>query len=178
MIELDIDAKGIESIVRDLAATEQQATKALNTTLNKMAAWVRSKSAKGLSSSLAIQQKIIRRRLKSLRLTRRGNSSQIVVWYGLDPIALIYLQAKQTKAGVKAFGGRTVKSAFIAEGQNGNQQVFKRRGRKRLPIDKQVENISDRAQEYIEDHVFDSAEFEARFFKIFEHELQWQTRTQ
>lgn len=177
MIDLDIDAHGLENIIRDLAATEQQAQKALNTTLNKMAAWVRSKSAKGLSNTLSLQQKIVRRRLKSLRLQRRGNSSQIVVWYGLDPIALIYLQARQTKAGVKAYGGRMIKSAFIADGLNGNKQVFKRRGKARLPIDKQVENIADRAEEYIEDKVFDSAEFEARFFKIFEHELQWQTRT-
>lgn len=178
MINLDIDAKSLEGIVLDLAATEQEAIKALNSTLTKMAAWIRSKSAKGLSEKLAIQQKIVRRRLKSLRIEKRGSSSQIVVWYGLNPVGLIYLKPKQTGGGVRAYGGRFVKSAFISQGRGGNPQVFKRRGKSRLPIDRQVADIQDRAEDYLEDSLFQSGEFESRFFKTFEHELRWRTGIQ
>jgi hypothetical protein len=178
LIDLDIDAESLKGVVLDLAATEAQAEKALNSTLVKMASWLRSKSVKGLSQALTIQQKVIRRRLKSFRLQRRAGGSEITVWYGLDPIALINLQAKKSGAGVRAYGGRFVKSAFIAPGANGTKQVFKRRGKARLPIDKQRADIEDKASTYIEDQLVGTAEFEARFFKTFEHELQWRTQIQ
>ena len=178
MIDLEIDAEGLQQVALDLAATDAQAEQALNSTLVKMAAWLRSKSVKGLSQNLVVPQKVIRRRLKSFRLQRRASGSEITVWYGLDPIALIYLQARQNKSGVKAYGGRFVQSAFIAPGANGNRQVFKRRGKARLPIEKQRTDIEDKANTYIEDELVGAAEFEERFFKTFEHELQWRMRKQ
>lgn len=178
MIDLEIDAKSLERIATDLVATEAQAQKALNSALGKMAVWLRGRSVKELSPALQIQQKVLRRRLKTFRLRRSANGSEITVWYGLDPIALVYLQAKQNKQGVRAYGGRFVKSAFIAKGRNDNRQVFKRRGAARLPLDKQVADIDDKANTYIEDRLLGTAEFEAQFYKIFEHELQWRTSTQ
>ncbi len=176
-LHLDIDTKGLERLSIDLDATEAQADKALNSTLVKMASWLRSKSVKGLSDTLSIQQKVIRRRLKSFRLQRRSGGSEITVWYGLDPIALIYLRARQGNGGVQASGGRFVSAGFIAQGRNGSRQVFKRRGSARLPIDKQRAEIEDQANTFIEDELVGAAEFEARFFKTFEHELQWRTQT-
>jgi len=178
MIDLEVSSEGLQQIQLDLAATEAQALKALNSTLTKMAAWLRSKSVKGLSANLQIQQKVMRRRLRAFRLSRHPNGGQITVWYGLDPIALIYLGARQTKGGVSAMGGRFVQSAFIANGRNGNRQVFKRQGKKRLPIDKQKAEIEDKANTYIEDQLLGTEEFEARFFTIFERELKWRTQTQ
>lgn len=178
MFNLVVDAPDLQGVVTDLAATEAQVQKALNSTLGKMAAWLRSISAKGLSKELAIQQKVIRRRLKLFRLHRNSSGSEIKVWYGLDPIAMIYLQPRQNKQGVKAYGGRFAKSAFIAAGSNGNRQVFRRREKSRLPLDKQRADIVDKASIYIEDNLLGTEEFEARFFKTFEHELQWRTRTQ
>lgn len=178
MIDLEIEAGDLQRIAGEIDATEAQATKALNSTLVKMAAWLKSKSVKGLSDALAIQQKVVRRRLKAFRLQRRAGSSSITVWYGLDPIALIHLQAKKAKGGVKASGGRFVQDGFIAKGKNGRAQVFKRRGKARLPVEKQRAKIEDKANTYIEDSLIGTAEFEARFFKTFEHELQWRMQTQ
>lgn len=177
MIDIEVSPEGLQQITLDLAATEKQATKALQSTLTKMAAWLRSKSVKGLSEHLAIQQKVMRRRLKSFRLTRLAQGGQITVWYGLDPIALIYLNARQNKSGVAAMGGRFVASGFIAP-TKGGRQVFKRRGKARLPIDKQRAEIQDKANTYIEDRLVGTEEFEARFFTIFERELKWRMQTQ
>lgn len=178
MINLVVDAPNLEGVITDLAATEAQVQKALNSTLGKMATWLRSISAKGLSKELAIQQKVLRRRLKLFRLHRNGNGAEIKVWYGLDPIAMVYMQPRQNKKGVRAYGGRFVQSGFIAAGSNGNRQVFKRRGKERLPVDKQRADIVDKASIYIEDNLLGTEQFEAQFFKIFEHELQWRTQTQ
>lgn len=177
MIDIEVSGEGLQQIQLDLAATDQQATKALRSTLGKMAAWLRGKSVKGLSQELAIGQKVMRRRLKSFRLTSRPGGGSITVWYGLDPIALIYLNAKQNKSGVTAMGGRFVKSGFIAP-VRGGRQVFKRRGKARLPIDKQRAEIQDKANVYLEDQLIGTEEFEARFFTIFERELKWRTQTQ
>lgn len=177
MIDIEVSADGLRQIQLDLAATEALATKALQSTLGKMAAWLRSKSVKGLSQHLTIQQKVMRRRLKSFRLTRKPGGGSITVWYGLDPIALIYLNAKQTRTGVSAMGGRFVSSGFIAA-TKGGRQVFKRRGKARLPIDKQRVDIEDKAATYIEDRLVGADEFEAQFFTIFERELKWRTQTQ
>lgn len=178
LLNLQIDADQLNRISIDLAATEQQAEKALNSTLPKMAAWLRGRSMKGLPAAVNVQAKIIRRRLKTFRLSRRAGGSEITVWWGLDPVALIYLKAKKTAGGVSAYGGRFVPSGFIARGQNDNVQVFKRRGKSRLPIDKQTAPIADKANTYIEDNLLGTAEFEARFFQIFERELQWRMQTQ
>lgn len=176
LVHLDIDGDSLGRVALDLAATEDQVKKALNSALGKMAAWLKAKSVRDLSPHLGIQQKVLRRRLKSFRLGRNRDGSEITVWYGLDPIALIYLQARQTKAGVKASGGRFVRGGFIARGRGGNEQVFKREGKGRLPIEKQTAGIKDRAETYIEDRLLGTDEFDAQFLKFFTHELKWRTQ--
>lgn len=177
LIDLHINAEGLQRLALELSATEAQVNKALNSTLIKMANWLRSKSIKGLSQHLAVPQKVVRTRLKSFKIQRKANGSEITVWYGLDPISLIHLRAKQSSDGVRAYGGRFVKSAFIANGKNGKPPAFKRAGKERLPLVKQVVDVADKANPYIEDQLVGSAEFEAQFMKLFEHELQWRTRT-
>lgn len=176
-IELDLDAQGIHTAIADLQATEAQVNKALGSTLGKMAAWMRAKSIKGLSGELQVQQKILRRRLKSFRMKRTADGGSITVWYGLDPIALIHMGARQNKRGVTA-GKHKRDGAFIAPGRNGGRQVFKRRSGARLPLDKQRLDIKDKAEIYLEDKVIGDVSFEAQFYKFFEHELKWRTRTQ
>lgn len=172
VIDLDINVEQLRVAVADVSATQAQAEKALLSTLAKFAAWLHAKSAKGLSTELGIQQKVIRRRLKKFGLRKRNGGAEITVFYGLNPIALIYLQPKKRAAGISASGGRYVPKGFIAKGQ-----VFKRRGAKRLPIDKQVADIKDQADVYIEDNLLGTAEFDAKFFSLFEHELKWRTQT-
>lgn len=177
LVELDVRADGIEEIIRDLAATEAVAKKAITSTLVKMGNWLRTRSAKGLSAELKIQQKVIRRRLKQFRVQARSNGASLRVWYGLDPVALIYLKAKQNASGVTADGGRDVKGAFISKGRGGNLQVFKRRGKARLPIDKQSALVDIQARDFLEKQLVSAAEFEAQFFRFFEHELKWRMQT-
>ena len=135
LVNLDIDADQLHSVIDALAATERQAQQALNSTLPKIAAWMRGKSVKGLAGVTNVPQKVIRRRLKTFRLSKSASGSSITLWYGLDPVGMIYLNAKQGSGGVRAYGGRFVKSGFIATPSNGKRQVFKRRGTARLPID-------------------------------------------
>lgn len=175
LVSLDVSALGIDRLVQDLAATEEQAEKALRSTLVKVASWLRTRSVRGLSKELAVQQKVLRRRLKTFRLKKSADGASITVWYGLDPVALIYLGARKTGRGVTA-GKHKRDGAFIAKGANANKQVFKRRGKARLPIDKQVLDINDQAETYLEDKLIGGAELESYFFTVLERELKWRTR--
>lgn len=169
MIEVQIGEHGISNIVAELQATPNQCTKALRSTLSKMARWLQTRTTKGLSAELQVQQKIIRRRLRKTNIIATSEGYTIRLWYGLNDISLIHLNARETKKGVTA-GKRKVDGAFIAKGQ-----VFKRAGKSRLPIEKQAVVIKKQADDYLESAI-DERAFEAQFMKTFEHELRWQTR--
>lgn len=178
MIELTIDTKGLEGIIDELGAMPQQVQAAMRSTLIKMAGWVRTRSTRGLSKELALQQKIIRQRLKVARLRRTSRGAEVPIWYGLNPVGLIRLQARQNRQGVRAYGGRQVQSGFIRRGKGGKLHVFKREGKARLPIKSQKVEIADPGSDYLRDDLIESAEFRARFLQVFEHELTWRMRRQ
>jgi hypothetical protein len=171
MIDLQIDGGQLDRLVLDVAATEDQARKALRSTLNKMAAWLRVRSVKGLSKQLQMQQKVIRRRLRAVKFKDTPDGGVAKIWYGLNPVGLIYLNAKENSRGVTAQGGRFVQGGFI-----GAKQVFKRVGKSRLPIQKQEAPVQKPAESYLAAAGIMSAEFEAQFWKTFEHELKWRTQ--
>jgi hypothetical protein len=129
-----------------------------------------------LSKELQILQRVIRRRLKAVKFRQTKDGGMAKVWYGLDPVAMIWLGAKQNSTGVTAQGGRTVAGGFIATMKNGHKGVFKRRGTARLGINEQAAAIQTPAERYIADAVIFAGRFEAQFWKTFEHELKWQTR--
>lgn len=169
MIRLDVNAQGIEAIIAQLDPTEKQAKAALQRTLNRMAKWLQTRTAKGLSKELMMTQKIIRRRLKKSSIEKVSNGFAIKLWYGLNDIALIYLNPRKTKKGVTA-GKHKRDGAFIAKGQ-----VFKRKGKARLPLEIQVAEIKTKADQYLQSETY-SVGFETQFFKTLEHELKWQMR--
>lgn len=172
MIQFDIRSEGIEAIVAELEPTENQAKVALKRTLNKMAKWMSIRTVRGLSSELALTQKILRRRLKKSTIVQSDSGFSIRLFYGLNDIALIHLNPRQTQKGVTA-SKRKVDGAFISKRKN---QVFKRTGKARLPIEKQVEIIKPQADAYLEGVEFNSVEFHEHFFKTLEHELKWQMK--
>lgn len=175
MIAVQIDARDIDRVIAELRATEPQVRRALGSTLRKMAAWVKARSVKGLSKELEVQQKLIRRRLRTIKAKPITNGGvEVRVWFGLDPISLIYLGARKSGRGVKA-GARFVEGGFIAEAKGG-RQVFKRKGRARLPIEKQTAKINAKAERFLDDGLLNAPAFTEQFYKTLTHELQWQTR--
>ncbi|MBS3958286.1 MAG: hypothetical protein KGZ52_02645 [Xanthomonadaceae bacterium] len=163
MIELRPALVGLDRIAGQLDVTPMQVDRALRITVNRMAAWVRRKSARALSSELKVALDVLRYRMRTLRGGGAG-SRKSTLWFGLNPLALKYLDPRAVGRGVKA-GPLYVKGAFLAKGQ-----VFKRRGAARLPIDQVVYPIQQKADRALEG-VIDSGEFERRFLDTFEREL-------
>lgn len=173
-LSLNIDESQLQRAALDFDATPAQLRKAWRSALTKMARWIRTRSARGLSSELELPQNIIRARIKST-MDQKGGSLR--VWYGLDPVGLSSLKPRQTSEGVTA-GKHKRPGAFLANSRSGTRQVFKREGKQRLPIKRQTVDINDRAVTYIEDDLLGADEFDRQFWKFFEHELAWRTQTQ
>jgi hypothetical protein len=73
------------------------------------------------------------------------------IWFGLSPVSLALLSPRQTARGVRA-GPVTVDGGFMPGGDFG-KSVFRRRGRGRLPIDKQFYEIKDMGEDVIRNKV-------------------------
>ncbi|MFW2072634.1 hypothetical protein ACG9Y7_04130 [Acinetobacter gerneri] len=172
MIQLDINTSEIEGIVSTLQPTEKQAIAALKSTLNKMSRWLSSRTTKGLGKELNLTQKIIRRRFRKSTVISTTDGYAIRLFYGLNDVALIHLNPKKTSTGITA-SKRKVDGAFISKRKN---QVFKRVGKERLPLEKQVEIIKSTADLYLESIEFNSSEFTNQFYKTLEHELKWRMK--
>jgi hypothetical protein len=85
------------------------------------------------------------------------------------------LNAKRSRIGVSAYGGRYVEGAFIAS-FHGSQQALRREGRGRYPVHVVYAHIANSSTIYIEDELVGTPAFDAQFFKLLEHELRWRTR--
>lgn len=179
MIDLKIETDGIRPTLAALDATEAQVQRALRSTLSKLARWARSRATKGMAKEVKMNQTTFRRRLRvsKVRSASRGGS-KVTVWFGLNPVGIIYLRPRQTSRGVSAMGGRHIRSAFIATMESSKRGVFKRRGKARLKIDLQREDIEDPGEKLMTDGLAKSPEMEAKFVGIFERELRWQMRKQ
>jgi len=174
---IEIDGSSAVAMANAIGATEKQLEAALRSTYSRMGRWLRTRSVRGLAGVLQIQQRILRARIKSFRLQggvgHAGNGAK--VWFGLRPIALIRLNARQSGNGVSAAGGRHVDGAFIAN-YHGRRQVLRRKGKERLPVEIVTADIDDQSVAYIEDNLIGTDEFDTQFFKFLEHELKWRTQ--
>ena len=176
-LSVDIDGRGIQSLIDAFGATEPQVQAAMRSTYGKMAKWCRTMSLRGLSTRLRIPQKILRSRLRTYRMQRGiGNTGEgAKVWYGLKDIPFSRLSPRETAKGVRAAGGRFEEGAFIAK-LFGRPQVLKRVGKNRVPLRVVYAEVSDEAITFIEDNLVGTAAFDAQFYKLLEHELRWRTR--
>lgn len=176
-LSVDIDGDSVFALANAFGATEAQVEAAMRSTYGRMGRWLRTRAMRGLSSKLRIQQKILRARVKTFRIEGGivNGGAGAKVWFGLRPISLMRLNARQSGKGVRAAGGRYIEGAFIANFK-GRPQVLKRTGSARLPIEVQNADIADESTIFIEDELIGTAEFDSQFFKYLEHELKWRTR--
>ena len=163
MIELRPNLEGLDAVARQLTATPRQVDRALRITVNRMAGWLRRKSAREVSNELRIGLDVLRYRIRTLRRGGGGDRSASL-WFGLNPIALTHLNPREVARGVKG-GPAYVKGGFLAKGQ-----AFKRRGKARLPIERATLPIQEQADKAL-DAVVAGIEFERRFLDTFEREL-------
>jgi hypothetical protein len=175
MLDIQVDASQLGHLAIDLQATGPQFDRALRSTIGKMVKWVKTRSLRVMAKEANVPQKILRRRIRVAKAKTTAAGTEMAIWYGQNPVGLIYLKPKKTSTGITATG-RKVNGAFIATMKSGHTEVFKRRGKARLPIDEQSTSVKEHMDEVLNREFIAAASFEAQFFKVLEHEIEWQTR--
>ncbi len=124
---------------RALAALGRKAPSAIMRALNRTARSARTQAVRDVAKEIRLPQKSVRPMMPVIPATARHLEAKLVARG--RPISLMRLGARQTKLGViyRGPGGPVlIRSAFIATMPRGRRPgVFKRRGKPRLPIEKQ-----------------------------------------
>lgn len=155
MIHFDIDSKGLFEIADELGATDKQVRYALNRALRRTEATLRKMSSKGLTAELKLRAAAaLRKRLKTLKLRSKGDS--VGLWYGLNPLPVHAFKGRPKEDPKGAWmGDFFFEDGFVAHSTyKGRNTIFKRQGKKRLPIAEQTITVYDDAVVYIEDEIF------------------------
>lgn len=167
---LDIDDSELDAIARSVGATEKIAVQAGRAAVRKTMRWASTRVRRAVAAKLNVPQKAIKNRFKMRQPGGRAMSGAI--WIGLDPINPIYANARETRSGVRAAGGRTWGGAFIARGRGGTGlRVFKRQGKARLPLDTIRISVADEVNAAIKGTLLRG--IEDFFVRTFTHEVQW-----
>ena len=168
MQNLTIDTKQLDLLIKEFSASDKVVYLALRSALNRTAKWLRTQTTRDMRDSLKIKAALIRRRLKVARIKKTSNGWVINLWLGLNPIPMHDLNPKKTNTGVKA-GKYAVEHAFLAKGT-----VFKRKGKNRLPIEKQFIDIQKQGENALKSSFID--EWQDIFFKEFERYMKAKTK--
>lgn len=138
MLRFEFEPGQIEKLTAELQLTPRQAKAALNRALRRTAGTMRKRAERELKSELDIRKvAFLRRRLKEVRLTRKGFEG-IKLWFGENDMAVSALRGRIKDSGAGAefagkVGRRTFKNGFVRRGKYG-RTIFQREGSKRLPI--------------------------------------------
>lgn len=134
---LEMNVRGdVEEARRYLYGIERRAIpKAASRSLNRVASRVNTIARRRIAKQIGIQQKKIKGGFKIQKASWRRLVAS-VTGSGKPIPAIRFKGTRQLKKGVKseAFGGGTIKGAFIATMPSGRRGVFIRKTRKRLPI--------------------------------------------
>lgn len=137
MIELRVDAGDLARAQALLAGVHKGIEKAVTRALNKTATAARTKVIRRIAAETSLLQKVVRRAVTLRRASWKV--WQAIIGIRGRPLPLIWFRARQTRIGVtfqlrKSEGRKTAEHAFLATMPSGWRGVYRRTGRRRLPI--------------------------------------------
>lgn len=161
---IQFDASDLDRVAMSFGATRKEIDLALRKATIRTTRWLRTQVLRTSSNVVSVSQRNFRKRV-FLRIDKKNHGS---VWVGLNPINLSFLSPRQTRRGVRA---RSIfrQSAFIMP----SGAVMKRKGKARLPIEKQALPIAEALEGILQNKVFNSNNVARVFMKEFESNLQW-----
>jgi hypothetical protein len=181
MFQFDVTVAGnFNKVVEAIGATEAQIRTAAVRAINKTALWIKSQGARKISNEDKIKLKLIRQQLRVVKANREALKAFIIGNFrGITAIKLGHPRrtASGITVGVHKFPGAFIarmpkRGATTAAGHIG---IFKRKTRRRLPIQELSVPIGTHASDIIRHYVDDEAP--AVFMRYFEHEVRYATST-
>lgn len=172
MLYVDVESENIDALLLELNLAPQKVNAAFNRGLKRTAASLRRQAGKTLKTELELRNsKALKRRLKMLKLTNRGNHKEAGIWFGANDLPVSAFKGRPNKTATGAtFKGHEFKQAFIGKRKDGVRTLFYRKGKGRYPIKECKLPIADKIQVFVEDEIF--TEIEPIFKKHFERDLK------
>ena len=145
MLELNIqpDPVDLARTTALLGATSKSVPVVLRRSVTRTIRWVHTRVVRAVSAATGIQQKRVRRKYTAMWI-KRGDPPAAGIKIMDKPTPLIQLHPVRTERGImfRKGGGQELRAgAFKATMPRGHVGIFKRRGRSRLPIGEQYENV-------------------------------------
>ncbi|WP_264328461.1 phage tail protein [Wolbachia endosymbiont (group A) of Andrena hattorfiana] len=168
-MRINVEVSGsIEKVMQSIDAERKKVEKATMRALNKTANWLKSKAAKEISEEKKTKLTIMRKRLRIFKA--RTSRLEVLIRANLYDMRASFIGSmRQTKRGTK-IGKHEFIGAFTATMPRGNSGVFRREGRKALPIQEVKLELEPEASKIIKELV--NYETEGIFEKCFERELE------
>ena len=165
----------LQTISRELKASEKDIRNAVNRALRRTAASLRKLSTKGLRQELQLRNvQALRKRLREIKLRANSHRSEIGLWYGMNDLPVSAFKGKPLATGSGAsFRQHNFEGAFIGTNPKGKRTIYKRRGAGRFPISEQTVPIKDDVEVFLEDQIFDQVE--EIFLRHFKSDLRGRT---
>lgn len=156
MIHFDINGEEMQAIAAEFRASERQINMAISRALSRTAGTMRRRTQQAVAKGLDLRRaNTLRRRLRALRLRRRGSAQEIALWVGMNDMRITNLKGSPSQGSQGAsFRGVSYPGSFVARGRGGRLSIFKRRASGRLPLIEQTYPITDQVQVALEDEVF------------------------
>lgn len=141
---ITISVTGSEAVTAAALAAPEKVARAQRRAITTIVRWVKKQGSSEIASAAGTTQSLLKNRFATR--TKEG-----IAWFGLNALEVSkrrFRTLRQTPSGVTA-GNQTFPRAFVAKMQSGHLAAFKRRGKKRLPIDTETFNISPLGQAII-----------------------------
>lgn len=166
-----IDNKDLYRITDELSASTNQVKGALNRALKRTETTLRKQFMSSTKRDVGLKVgKRLRGRVFS-SIKDMDNRTRLKLWFGVNPIEAGGIRGKpRSIQGGAAVGKYSFDGAFVATMKSGHTSIFKRRGKERLRIDEQEVDIDKKANELIEDQLYDKVL--DIFWKNFERDLK------
>lgn len=163
------------AVLKHLDKTRKVSQKSTVTALNKTAKKLLVPAKRQIAASTNLRAKDVAKRLRVGQASRRRPVSALRML--MRPIPWIQLNAKQLGGsrprGVRA-GKHVDRDAFIAKGLGGHEQVFRREGPERTPLEVLRVELEEKAHPILRRTVRGSAPIFKRFYK--EQMARWTKR--
>ncbi|WP_265023216.1 phage tail protein [Wolbachia endosymbiont (group A) of Epistrophe grossularia] len=168
-MRINVEVSGsIEKVMQSIDAERKKVEKATERALNKTALWLKAKAAKEISKEKKIKLSLIRKRLRIFKA--KTSRLDVLIRANLYDIRASTIgKIQKTRRGSKV-GKHQFIGGFAAVMPKGNSGIFKREGRKALPIQEVKLGLEPKASKIIKGLV--NYETEGIFEKYFERELE------
>ncbi|WP_420023765.1 phage tail protein [Cereibacter azotoformans] len=157
-VQLDIDTRDVNRLIRSLEASEESVRKAVSRALRRTASALRVRASKRIVPELQLRRAMeFRRRLRNMKVRVDKTGGEVGIWVGLNDMGVSRFKGRAREyAGGATFRQTEFPGAFVAV-HRGRRSIWKRSAAGRFPIVEQQLPIKDQIDPILEDEIFPDA---------------------